>query len=126
VVLLIVASLAIVASTRAFTQTLVADEIHWTITGQTSVTFDWRGTSSVIRYGITSGYGQEVTATAPSHPPFSSAGPFWEARITGLEENKVYHYSIGGGADHTMKTPLRRGSSDFTVMTEGDIGETVA
>ena len=36
---------------------LAADEIHWTIIGQTAVTFDWRGTSAenTIRYGIAPG-----------------------------------------------------------------------
>src|SRR5438876_5294123 len=99
-----------------------ADEIHWTVTGQTSVTVDWRGSATVIRYGLTSAYGQSVTAQRPSIVPFSSSGPFWEARITGLQENTVYHYSAGGGPDHTFKTPLPRGSAGFTVYAEGDIG----
>ncbi|MBI3607787.1 MAG: PKD domain-containing protein [Nitrospirae bacterium] len=100
------------------------DEIHWTLTGQTSVTFDWRGSDNTIRYGLTSGYGQTVTAQTPDPLPFSSSGPFWEAKITGLAENTVYHYSIGGGSDHTFHTPLPRGASGFTVYVEGDIGDT--
>ena len=76
------------------------DEVHWTITGQTSVTFDWRGPDSTINYGLTSAYGSRATAVRPSPLPFSSAGPFWEARLTGLTENTVYHYSIAGSADH--------------------------
>jgi len=99
-----------------------ADEIHWTVTGQTSVTVDWRGATDVIRYGTTSAYGQSATAQAPSIAPFSSAGPFWEARLTGLQENTVYHYAIGSGPDHTFKTPPSRGSAGFTVYAEGDIG----
>ena len=37
--------------------TLAADEIHWTITGPTSVMFDWRGPASdnVIAYGLGAG-----------------------------------------------------------------------
>jgi hypothetical protein len=99
-----------------------ADEIHWTFMGQTSVAFDWRGAESTIRFGPTTGYGQTVTASTPSPLPFSSSGPFWEAQLTGLTENTVYHYSIGTGPDHTFKTPPPRASSGFTVYVEGDIG----
>jgi hypothetical protein len=103
---------------------MAADEIHWTIKGQAAVTFDWRGPENTIRYGTTTSYGQTVTAVTPSILPFSSTGPFWEAGLTGLTENTLYHYSIGGGPDHTFRTPPPRGSSGFTVYVEGDIGET--
>src|SRR5262245_42391108 len=92
-----------------------ADEIHWTLMGQTAVTIDWRGSESTVRYGLTTSYGQTVTAQTPSPLPFSSAGPFWEARITGLQENTLYHYSVGTGPDHTFRTPPPRGSSDFSL-----------
>ncbi|MEQ1832113.1 MAG: PKD domain-containing protein [Candidatus Eisenbacteria bacterium] len=101
---------------------VAADEIHWTITGQNSVTFDWRGPVNTIRYGLTTEYDQTVTAVTPSPLPWSSPGPFWEARLTGLLENTVYHYAIGNGPDHTFRTPPPRGSSGFTIMAEGDIG----
>ncbi len=100
------------------------DEVHWTFTGQTSVTFDWRGFDSTIRYGLTPSYGQSATGVTPSPIPFSSPGPFWEARLTGLQENTVYHYSIGSGPDHTFHTPPPRGTTDFTIFVEGDIGAT--
>lgn len=99
------------------------DEIHWTITGQTSVTFDWRGPDSTISYGLTSVYGSSAAAVRPNPVPFSSAGPFWEAGITGLQENTLYHYSIGGSSDHTFRTPPSRGTSGFTIYAEGDIGD---
>jgi len=124
--IVMLSGLAIFAPMRATAQSPTADEIHWTITGPNSVTFDWRGTANIIRYGTTPDYGQDVAAVTPSPVPFSSPGPFWEARITGLQENTVYHYSIGGGANHTFKTPPRRGSSGFTVFAQGDIGETAA
>jgi len=100
-----------------------ADEIHWTVTGATSVTFDWRGPEDTIQYGLTSGYGQTVIAQTPNPLPFSSAGPFWEARLTGLQEDTVYHYSIGTGPDHTFRTPRPQGESCFKTYVEGDIGD---
>ncbi len=100
-----------------------ADGIHWTIIGPTAVTFDWRGSETTIRFGLTTAYGQTVTAATPSPLPFSSPGPFWEARLTGLQSNTLYHYSIGTGPDHTFRTPPPRGSSGFTVAAQGDVGD---
>ena len=100
-----------------------ADEIHWTLVGPTTVTFDWRGSETTIRYGLTPAYGLTASSVAPSPLPFSSAGPFQEARLSGLQPNALYHYSIGGGPDHTFRTPPPRGSAGFTVCVEGDIGD---
>jgi hypothetical protein len=101
-----------------------ADEIHYTLTGPTSVTFDWRGTDASMRYGFTTSYGKTATGMTPSPLPFSSAGPFWEARLTGLLPDTPYHYSIGGGADrvfHTQPGP----NNSFTVYAEADVGDSV-
>lgn len=110
-----------------------ADEIHYTITGPTSVSFDWRGTATAIHYGSTSSYGSSVTAGGPvvvhedgsSVPiqPISGSGPWREARLTGLQANTTYHYSIGSQSDKTFHTAPAAGSSGFTVDVEGDIGE---
>jgi calcineurin-like phosphoesterase family protein len=101
-----------------------ADEIHWTMTGLQSVTFDWRGTDATLRYGTTAAYGSTVTGQTPSPLPFSSSGPFWEARVSGLTPGVTYHYSIAGGADHTFHTTPPPGSS-FTVYVEADVGDSV-
>jgi Calcineurin-like phosphoesterase len=60
----------------------------------------------------------------PQPLPFSSGGPFWEAKITGLQRNTLYYYSIANGPEHTFRTPPPRGNSGFTVYAEGDIGST--
>ena len=104
-----------------------ADEIHWTITGQTSVTFDWRGSETTLSYGTSPGvYTNTVTAIAPTPLPTSSAGPFREAALTGLQENTLYYYVIGGGTPHTFRTPPPRGSSGFTIYVQGDVGSAKA
>lgn len=105
---------------------LSVDGIHWTITGPTSVAFDWRGTESAIHYGTTTAHDQTVTASTPSPVPFSSTGPYWEASLSGLQPNTVYHYAIGSGPDHTFRTPPPRGSSGFIVASEGDVGDAIA
>lgn len=100
-----------------------ADEVHYTFTGGTSVALDWRGTAQDVRYGLTTDYGQTATGTAPQWTPISSAGPFWQAQISGLTAATTYHYSIGGGPDYTFHTPPSAGQS-FRFDAIGDIGDT--
>jgi len=117
------------AATRTITvlpRTTPGHEVHWTITGPNSVTFDWREGSEFMRYGLDPNYGNVVRAQPPQPRPFSSAGPFREARLPGLLPDAVYHYSIGYGPDHTFRTPPQRGSSDFDTYVAADIGSTVA
>ena len=111
-----------------FGASFAADEIHWTITGPTSVSFDWRGSASesAIAYGLDAGnYTSTVTAENPTGTcvPFSSDGPFWEARLTGLSPDTLYHYSIANGPDHTFRTPPAPGTSNFSILVEADIGD---
>jgi len=113
----LLASIVIADPSRA------ADEIHWTLTGPTSVTFDWRGSETSIRYGLTSSYGLSASAQTPTPLPYSSSGPFKEARITSLLPATLYHYSIGTGPDHTFRTMPAIGST-FKVIVQGDIGDT--
>jgi len=99
----------------------VVDEVHYTYTGRTSVAFSWRGSATDIRYGVASSYGDTAQAHEPTPPPISSAGPFQEAELTGLQPGTTYHYSIGGGPDHTFKTAP---SGNFRFDVEADIGST--
>ena len=99
--------------------TAATDEIHYTFTGPTSVAFDWRGGARTIRYGLTRRYGKIAVAATPGPLPFSSRGPFWEARLSGLTTGRAYHYSIGGGPDHTFATAP---TGPFRFDVEADIG----
>ncbi|MDD5463455.1 MAG: fibronectin type III domain-containing protein, partial [Methylococcales bacterium] len=101
-----------------------ANEIHWTVTGPNSVTFDWRGTTAekTIGYGLTSGAYTTVTATTPNPVPVSSKGPFWEAKLTGLTANTRYYYKIGTMPERSFRTPPTPGSSNFNIYAQGNIG----
>ena len=100
------------------------DEIHYSIMGQNAVTFDWRGPANTISYGTVSGtYQNTVTGVTPSIVPYSSAGPFWEARLVGLQENTKYYYKIGTNGEQWFRTPIPRGTSNFSIMTEADVGD---
>jgi calcineurin-like phosphoesterase family protein len=105
---------------------LAADEIHYTVLGQTEVGFSWRGgIAPAVEYGTEPGvYTGSVLGVTPVPLPFSSVGPFWEARIAGLTENTRYYYRIDGGAEHAFKTPPPRGSAGFWFGEEADIGDT--
>jgi parallel beta-helix repeat protein len=102
---------------------VAVDEVHYTFTGATSASLDWRGTAQDVRYGPTTDYGQTATGAAPQWTPPSSPGPFWQADISGLSPGTTYHYSIGGGPDYTFHTPPAAGQS-FRFDAIGDIGDT--
>jgi Calcineurin-like phosphoesterase len=98
-------------------------EIHYTFAGATAVVFDWAGGASTLRYGRTSRYTRKIVGRRSTPAPSSSAGPFWEARLTGLRRGTRYHYSIGGGPDGTFTTaPTRR----FRFDVEGDVGDSAS
>ena len=116
---LCLASLLVPAASRA---AVVADEIHYSFTGPTSVAFDWRGSAGDIRYGPTAAYGATALAQAPDPTPVSSAGPFWEVELTGLTAGTTYHYSIGGGPAQTFTT---QPTGAFRFDVEADIGDSL-
>jgi len=101
------------AATRASAQ-----EVHYTLSGPSAVTFDWVGSSDTIRFGRTAHYGRQATGHTPTPLPFSSQGRFREARLTRLRPGKTYHYSIGGG-DHTFSIPKSR----YRFDVEADVGD---
>jgi len=122
-----IAGAAVVGLLLAARVAAPADEIHWTITGQTSVTFDWRGLESAIRFGKLPGaLNDSVVAATPSPIPTSSVGPFREARITGLQQDTRYYYRIGNMPNAVFRTPVPRGSSNFWFAEEADVGSTLS
>src|SRR4051794_16742071 len=102
------------------TTAAAAREVHYTFSSATSATFDWVGSVRTIRFGRSPRYGRGATAHAPVPLPFSSRGPFREARLERLRPGTTYHYSIGGGADHVFSTaPVGR----FRFDVEADVGD---
>jgi Calcineurin-like phosphoesterase/Purple acid Phosphatase, N-terminal domain len=100
--------------------TETVSEVHYTLTGATEVVFNWEGTATTIRYGRTASYGNRVEADRVSPVPISSPGPFHEARLTHLRPGTTYHYTIGGGPDHTFRTAP---TGPFRFVVEGDVGD---
>ncbi|KAB2336140.1 hypothetical protein F7731_11600 [Cytobacillus depressus] len=103
-----------------------AEQIHYSITGPDSVTFDWVYGPDTIQFGETNDYDQVVQAGEPIVKPRTPAdGVFREAKITGLKPNTTYHYTIDDGQDYTFRTAPTEGSAGFTIVTMGDTGDSV-
>jgi hypothetical protein len=100
-----------------------ADEIHYSYGGTaSSVVINWRGAESTISYGMTAAYGFRAVGRAPAIRPVDSSGPFREAALTGLAPDTAYHYRIGHGADHVLRTaPL----GSFRWVDVGDTASTL-
>ncbi|NIK78067.1 hypothetical protein FHS15_003205 [Paenibacillus castaneae] len=112
-----------------------AEQIHFTLTGPHSVTFDWKAGPDEIHYWETSSDVKAVQAGEPDIVPMSSEGPWREARITGLKPDTTYHYYINEDEEYTFRTApipgnmpekkLPNGNSGFKFVTTGDVGSTL-
>lgn len=106
----------------------VLDQIHFTIISNTAMTFDWTGTADHINYGTDPNHlRNKVNGVHPEFLPVkspwvSSQGPYWEAKLTGLEVNTLYYYKIGNsGRIYNFRTPPESGTADFTVCITTDM-----
>jgi Calcineurin-like phosphoesterase len=97
-----------------------ATEIHYTLTGRTSVAFDWRGTARAVRVELRPNHWRIFRAAPPSPRPFSSSGPFEEVRIGGLRVGKLYRYTIGAGPVSAFQTVPTK---SFRFDVEADVGD---
>ncbi len=108
----------------------VIDQVHFTIKSDSAVTFDWTGTADNISYGTApDDLSLRVSATHPAFLPVTTPwvsypGPYWEAKLTGLERDCKYYYRIGeNGKVHEFRTPPLPGKAGFRVCTISDIHE---
>ena len=71
-----------------------ADEIHWTIVAPTTVTFDWRGSETQIRYGLTPAPGYNLNNWGNKKQERTEQGdlscPAKQASAQPLETPKVF------------------------------------
>jgi hypothetical protein len=105
---------------RRLAAATAATEVHYTFTGPTSVTFDWRGGADALRVRVRANRWRTIEAQTPAPDPFSSAGPFRQARVGGLKPGKSYRYVIGAGPAATFHS-APTGSLRFDV--EADVGD---
>jgi hypothetical protein len=107
---------------------VAADQIHFSIISGTAITFDWLGTTDSISYAtdpnnLTTWVHATPAAYLPVTSPWvSDPGPYWEAKLTGLQQNTVYSYKIGSsGQLNTFRTPPPPGTAGFRVCTASDM-----
>lgn len=128
IVLLFVISAHIPESDKKTSGT--ADQIHFSLIDQTSVTFDWTGTAEIIVYGTNpkklkrSARAENPAFLPVTAPWISDPGPYWEAKLTGLKPDTRYYYKIGKeGNTSQFKTPPLPGSGGFRIVATTDIHE---
>lgn len=101
------------------------NQIHFTITGPRSVTFDWVGNGRTLRYWAKDVPPHTVMAHPPTPLPVSSPGPWQEADLTELAPGVEYEYVIGSPArpiPNSFRAPPAPGPADFTFAAMGDVG----
>ena len=108
----------------------IVDQVHFTIKGNTAITFDWTGNVNNISYGSNpDDLSYKVIAEHPEFLPVTSPwisfpGPYWEAKLTQLKVDTKYFYKIGqSGKVYEFKTPPLPGKAGFRVCTISDIHE---
>ncbi len=130
VLFVLIFSLSSIAQLVEKTHTDTADQIHFSVINGTTVTFNWVGKVDRIHYGTNPNNLDQVAIA--THPPFlpvespwiSDPGPYWEAKLTGLEQNTVYFYKIGSnGKVRNFKAPPLAGTAGFRVCTMSDMHE---
>jgi hypothetical protein len=111
-------------------QSDTADQIHFSVTSNTSVTFDWAGTADDIFLGSKpQRLRSSVMAVHPQFLPVTSPwvsdpGPYWEAKIMGLKPNTTYYYKVGNrGEVHQFNTPPLPRKGGFRVCLTTDMHE---
>ncbi len=101
-------------------------EVHFTYTAPDAVTFDWRGSSSTLRYWAKDLPPRTVTAHPPSPAPTSAPGPWQEAIADELVPGLEYTYEVGHPVrpmDRSFRAPPAAGTSDFVFAAVGDLGD---
>jgi hypothetical protein len=103
-------------------------EVHFSFTGPTSVTFEWRGTGRSIRIWSKDAPPREIEAHEPKPQPFSTPGPWKEATVTGLAPGTEYGYEIGRPrfpVPAFFRTPPVRGTAGFTFVAVAGMGASI-
>ena len=100
------------------------DEVHYSLGPDgTSVVVHWRGQPTGLRLGRSQAYDRSLRGAVPAITPVDIAGPFREARVTGLTPGTSYHYRIGTGPDRVLTTSAQIGTPVRWVDT-GDTAST--
>jgi hypothetical protein len=81
------------------------DEIHYSYGALPgTVVVNWRGAEKRIEFGLSTAYGFAAVARSSRIRPVDLPGPFREVVLARLAPDTRYHYRIGRGVDHVLRT----------------------
>lgn len=101
------------------------DQIHFTFSGPTAVTFTWRGNGRTLSIWSNDMAPRTINAHTPSPTPFSTPGPWQEATVTDLRPGAEYGYEIGRPSQPVpafVRAPLPPGTAGFTFVATAGLG----
>jgi hypothetical protein len=103
-------------------------QVHFTFTGPTSVTFNWRGSGRSVRIWSKAMAPRMIEAHDPEPRPFSTAGNWREATVDGLEPDTEYGYEVGSSrlpVPAFVRTPPAPGTSGFKFVAVAGMGSSI-
>jgi hypothetical protein len=101
------------------------NQVHFTFTGPTSVTFDWRGAGRSVRVWSKDMPPRDVPAHEPNPKPYSSPGNWREATVTDLLPGTEYGFEVGRPrypVPTFVRTPPVPGPTAFKFVAFAGIG----
>jgi Calcineurin-like phosphoesterase len=104
------------------------NQVHFTITGPTSVTFDWRGSGRSLRIWSKDSPPRILDSHPPRPLPFSTSGPWQEVTVTDLRPATEYGYEIGRSrlpVPVFFRTPPVPGAGRFVFAAVTDMGASI-
>jgi hypothetical protein len=102
------------------------DEVTYAFGNErTEVVVSWRGAEPTLFWGADSSDDNQVTATRSAITPVDIAGPFYEARISGLTPGTTYHYKIGATGTERVFHTAPANADDFTAVVIADTEATI-
>jgi hypothetical protein len=104
------------------------NQVHFSFTGPTSVTFVWRGSGRSVRLWSKDMAPRTVEAHEPSPKPFSSVGHWQEAAVTDLRPGTEYGYEVGRPrlpVPAFIHTPPAPGMGGFGFVATAGLGASI-
>jgi hypothetical protein len=104
------------------------NQIHFTFTSPTSVTFFWRGSNRSMRVWSKEMAPRTIEAHAPTPAPFSTPGLWQVATVTDLSPGTEYGYEVGHPklpVPSFFRTPPTPGTTPFTFVAIAGVGAAI-
>jgi hypothetical protein len=104
------------------------NQVHFTFTSPTSVTFFWRGSNRSMRVWSKLMAPRTIEAHDPVPAPISSAGLWQEATVTDLLPGTEYGYEVGRPrlpVPSFFHTPPRAGAASFGFVAVAGVGASI-